>query len=146
MRATKDELTKSINIKELTTYEGTWGELHVEYDIFKERFDVTPFLKGLPNDLDQCPHCGIEVKGEVTLKYDGKEEKIRAGDAYYALPGHTAIFEAGTEMWEFSPEDKLQKTMEVISRNGSINAKVNTTKNTGTRSMLRSTAINSKII
>jgi hypothetical protein len=24
---------------------------------------------------------------------------------------------AGTEVWEFSPNDKLQKTMEVINRN-----------------------------
>jgi len=25
--------------------------------------------------------------------------------------------EAGTEVWQFSPNDKLQKTMEVINRN-----------------------------
>jgi hypothetical protein len=27
------------------------------------------------------------------------------------------FFEAGTELWEFSPNDRLQKTMEIIMRN-----------------------------
>jgi hypothetical protein len=42
---------------------------------------------------------------------------LQAGDVYYAPPGHTGVFEEGTELWEFSPNDKLQKTMEVISKN-----------------------------
>ena len=60
---------------------------------------------------------GNQVKGQATIKYDGKEEVAKAGDAYYAPPNHTGTFEAGTELWEFSPTDKLKQTMEVISRN-----------------------------
>ena len=60
MKGSKDELTKSVDTPEMTMYEGVWGEMHVEYDVFRERFDVTPFLKGLPNDRDQCPHWGIK--------------------------------------------------------------------------------------
>ena len=117
MRGSKKELSKAMDTDAMTMYEGVWGEMHVEYDVFKKRFDVTPLLKGLPNNLDQCPHWGIVVKGQITLKYDGEEETVKAGDAYYAPPGHTNIFEEGTELWEFSPNDKLQKTMEVIMRN-----------------------------
>jgi hypothetical protein len=117
MRGTKDELSKSMDTPEMTMYEAVWGDMHVEYDIFRERFDITPFLKGLPNDRDQCPHWGIIVKGQVTIKNDGQEEVAKAGDAYYAPPNHTGIFEAGTELWEFSPMAKLKQTMEVISRN-----------------------------
>jgi hypothetical protein len=117
MRAQKNELTKTIDTPDFTAYEGVWGEMHVEYDVFKRRFDVTPYLKGLPNDRDQCPHWGILLKGEAKLMYNGKEETIKAGDAYYAPPGHTGVFEAGSEVWEFSPQDKLQKTMEVLARN-----------------------------
>lgn len=83
--------------------------MHVEYDVFKKRFDITPFLKGLPNDRDQCPHWGTIVKGQVTIMYDGKTEVAKARDAYYAPPNHTGIFEAGTELLEFSPMDKLQE-------------------------------------
>ena len=98
-------------------FEAVWGEMHVEYDVFKRRFDVTPYLKGLPNDRDPCPHWGIIVKGQIKIISDGKEETAKAGDVYYAPPEHTVVFEAGTEMWEFSPNDKLQKTLEVISKN-----------------------------
>jgi hypothetical protein len=117
MRARMEELTKIFDTKEMTMYEGIWGDMHVEYDVFKDRFDVTPFLRGLPNDRDPCPHWGIIVKGQVTIKHDGQEEIAKAGDAYYAPPNHTGVFEAGTELWEFSPMDKFKQTMEVISRN-----------------------------
>ena len=56
MRAKKNELTKVMDTEDIAVYEGVWGEMHVEYDVFKKRFDVTPFLKGLPNDRDHCPH------------------------------------------------------------------------------------------
>src|SRR3989304_6189580 len=117
MRASKNELSKAMDTEEMTMYEGVWGEMHVEYDIFKKRIDVTPLLKGLPNNRDPCPHWGIVVKGQITIIYDGKKEVAKAGDAYYFPPGHTGIFEAGTELWEFSPNDKMQKTMEVVMRN-----------------------------
>jgi mannose-6-phosphate isomerase-like protein (cupin superfamily) len=124
MRAQKTELPKTMETDEITTFEATWGEMHVEYDVFKKRFDVTPYLKGLPNDRDSCPHWGIVVKGKGKLIYDGKEETFQAGDVYYAPPGHTGVFEEGTELWEFSPQDKLQKTMEVIAMNMAVMRKV----------------------
>ena len=102
---------------EMAMYEGVWGEMHVEYDIFKKPMDVTPYLKGLPNDRDSCPHWGIVLKGEMTIIYDGKTEIAKAGDAYYFPPGHTAMAKADTEVWEFSPNDRLQETMGVIMRN-----------------------------
>ena len=60
---------------------------------------------------------GIVVKGQVTIIYDGKKEIANAGDARYFPPGHTGMVEADTEVWEFSPADKLKKTMEVNTRN-----------------------------
>ena len=117
MRASINELSKVIDTDEMTMYEGVWGEMHIEYDVFKTAMDITPYLKGLPNDRDPCPHWGIVVKGQIKIIYDGKEEIAKAGDAYYFPPNHTGLAEAGTEVWEFSPNDQLQKTMEVINRN-----------------------------
>ena len=56
MRASKNELPKTMDSKEAVMREAVWGDMHVEYDVFKEKFDVTPLLKGLPNDRDPCPH------------------------------------------------------------------------------------------
>ena len=117
MRAQKNELPRNFENEDQVTWEDVWGEMHVEYDVFKKRFDVTPYLKGLPNDRDPCPHWGVIVKGQGKIIVDGKEELFKAGDGFYAPPGHTGIFEAGTELWEFSPKDKLQKTMETIAKN-----------------------------
>ena len=66
MRASINELTKVMDTDELTMYEGVWGEMHIEYDVFKTAMDITPYLKGLPNDRDPCPHWGIVVKGQMT--------------------------------------------------------------------------------
>ncbi len=123
MRASKNELSKVMENEEMAMFEGVWGEMHVEYDVFKKQFDVTPLLKGLPNDRDPCPHWGIVVKGQMRIMYDGVEEIAKAGDAYYFPPGHTGVAEAGTEVWEFSPNDKLKETMEVIMRNFEGSAK-----------------------
>jgi hypothetical protein len=117
MRASLNDLSKTIDTDEMTSYEGTWGEMHVEYDVFKKAFDVTPYLKGLPNDRDPCPHWGIVVKGQIAIICDSKREVAKAGDAFYFPPNHTAMVEAGTEVWEFSPQEKLRKTMEVMNRN-----------------------------
>ena len=39
------------------------------------------------------------------------------GDAYYAPPGHTPVFYAGTEIVEFSPTEDLERTIEVVTKN-----------------------------
>ena len=40
-----------------------------------------------------------------------------AGDAYYVGPGHTPSITAGTELVEFSPTDRLQQTLEIVTKN-----------------------------
>jgi len=117
MHGSKRDLPKTMDTSEMVMHEADWGEMHVEMDTFNKKMDVTPMLKGLPNNLDECPHWGYVLKGRVTTKYKDHEETANAGDAYYVSPGHTAVFDAGTELVEFSPKDKLKKTMKVIMRN-----------------------------
>jgi hypothetical protein len=66
-----------LDTNEFTVYEAVWGEMHIEYDVFKTAMDITPFLKGSPNDRDPCPHWGIVVKGQMTIVYDGKKESLK---------------------------------------------------------------------
>ena len=40
-----------------------------------------------------------------------------AGDAYFVGPGHTPVIFAGTSLVEFSPTDRLNQTMEVVTKN-----------------------------
>jgi hypothetical protein len=117
MKGSRKDLLKALDTEDATFYEAVWEEMHIEYDIYKKQMDFTPLLKGLPNDRDPCPHWGIVLKGQMRVIYDGKEEVIKAGEAYYMPPGHTGIVEAGTEAWEFSPNDKLQESMKIMMPN-----------------------------
>jgi hypothetical protein len=67
-------------------YEVVWVHMHVEYSIFKERFDVTSMLKGLPNDRDPCPHWGTVVKGQMHVFTMEQRKSPTLGNAYYSLP------------------------------------------------------------
>ena len=80
--------------------------------------DLTPMLKGLPNDQCQCPHWGYMFKGTQTFRYaDGSEETFAAGDAFYVPPGHAPRTTADTEFLQFSPAEELRQTSEVIMKN-----------------------------
>ena len=45
MRASINELTKVMDTNEMTMYEAIWGEMHIEYDVFKTAMDITPLPK-----------------------------------------------------------------------------------------------------
>jgi len=82
-----------------------------------KELDIAPVLEGLPDDLCECPHWGVVLKGRKLVKYKDHEEVLNGGDAYYMAPGHSTVTGAGTEWLEFSPSGELKKTNEVVERN-----------------------------
>ena len=73
---------------------------------------VFGMLKGLRDDLCQCPHWGYLLKGSLHLRFaDGHEEVIRAGEPWYAPPGHTAWCDEETEFVDFSPEHEFDQVI-----------------------------------
>jgi len=79
--------------------------------------DFTPLLKGLENDLCQCPHWGYVVEGSITLRYaDGHEETNHAGDAYVWPAGHTGWTDTGVTFIEFSPTKDIMPVLEHLSK------------------------------
>lgn len=117
MRASKEDLPKTMEMEGATLRETEWGDIHVEYGTFIKEFDVSPFLKGLPDDRCQCPHWGYLIKGKITVKYKDRDEIINAGDSYYMEPGHKGIIGAGAEYIEFSPKEKYKITAQKIMQN-----------------------------
>lgn len=94
-----------------------WGNMTFGAAKIRQTVDITPLLKGLPNDRCQCPHWGYVLKGQIRAKFSDQEEVYETGDLYFIPPGHTIIVEAGTEYIEISPTDELAKSQEVIQRN-----------------------------
>ncbi len=119
MRGSKEDLPATIESEEVVIQEAEWGDIHVGFETYNEDFDIAPLLKGLPDDMCQCPHWGYVLKGRMLVRYEeeDREEVVEAGEAYYLPPGHAPIMEAGTEIVEFSPKDEYKKTMEVAERN-----------------------------
>jgi hypothetical protein len=93
------------------------GGFTVAWERHTEDMDRASLFVGLPDDRCQCPHWGIVLKGKLIYRYADGDDVITAGEAYYAGPGHTPVFSAGTEVIEFSPTDELAETIEVVTRN-----------------------------
>ena len=119
MRASVHELPVMIAEEGTVVREIEWGEMHVGHETYETAFDLAPLLKGLPDDMCQSPHWGYVSKGRMRIRFTGRddEEVVEAGELYYLPPGHAPVFEAGTEIVEFSPKEAFQRTMEVAVRN-----------------------------
>jgi hypothetical protein len=117
MHAATGELQVMVEEDGVVIREAEWGDLHVGHETFETAFDVGPLLKGLPDDMCQCPHWGYVLRGRMRVRYPDREEIVEAGAAYYLPPGHAPAMEAGTEVIEFSPREPFQQTIEVASRN-----------------------------
>ena len=117
MRGSKVDVPTTIESEEVVIQEAEWANIHVGFETYNDDFDLAPLLKGLPDDMCQCPHYGYVLEGRMRVKYADREEVVEAGDAYYITPGHAPIMEAGTEIVEFSPKDEYRETMEVAERN-----------------------------
>ncbi|WP_049995830.1 cupin domain-containing protein [Halococcus sediminicola] len=113
MQKAKEELPVAIETPDAKVRQQTdfgaatdYGELAAERLRFAAGTDLTPLLKGLEDDMCQCPHWGYVLDGAINLRYsDGIEEVSEAGDQLYWPPGHTLWVEEDTEFILFSPQD-----------------------------------------
>ena len=116
-RTRKDEAAVLVDAAEIEGRYVDLGDFTVSYETFRADADPAPLFRGLPDDRCQCPHWGVVQSGSVVIRYPDREETFRAGDAYYAVPGHLPLVFAGAEVVEFSPTAQLQTTMAVVAAN-----------------------------
>ncbi len=117
MHGSKEEVPTAVDAGGVVIRLAEWGGMNVAIETFPAGTDTEPIFKGLPDDRCQSPHWGYVLEGRVRVRYADREETIEAGDAFYMEPGHTTVFEADTEMVEFSPRDEYRKTLEVAQKN-----------------------------
>ena len=80
--------------------------------------DLGPALKGLPDDLCQCPHWGYLLKGRLKMRTKQGEEVYEAGQAFYWSPGHAPVALEDTEYVDFSPTAEFQQVIDHIKSQG----------------------------
>ena len=116
-RASKAEAVVVMESEVLTSRHAELDDFTVVFEEYHVDADGSPVFRGLPDDRCQSPHWGYVVRGRVTFRFADREESYRAGDAYYAPPGHIPVVTAGTEVVEFSPAAEYRLTQEAIARN-----------------------------
>lgn len=90
-----------------------WGELNISHIHFPKGADATPLLEGLPQDLCQCPHWGMVLKGAINVRYaDGRTETVKAGDVYHWPAGHTVWVDEDYSAIEFSPAVEMAEVVD----------------------------------
>jgi hypothetical protein len=94
-----------------------WGSLLAISVSLPAGFDLKPLLKGLPEDLCQCPHWGYLLSGKIRVTYADEVETVEAGEFFYFPPGHSVKVEDTAEFVEFSPTIEYKQTIEAIVRN-----------------------------
>jgi hypothetical protein len=116
-RANKDELP----VEQIDAYEGRVAQMDgytVAFEKMPVDFPPHELFGGLPDDRCQCEHWGYVFKGAIKFEWaDGTEEVYRAGDAYFAPPGHLPTVLEDFEGVEFSPKEKLAQTLGQIEKN-----------------------------
>jgi hypothetical protein len=113
-RTSKAEAPVGVDSAQIQGRYAELGPYTVAYETYPQDADPAPLFAGLPDGRCQCPHWGTVVTGQVVFRYADHDEVFRAGDAYYAAPGHVPLVLAGTELVEFSPTRELQQTMTVV--------------------------------
>ncbi|MEV4438295.1 hypothetical protein AB0K09_04630 [Streptomyces sp. NPDC049577] len=87
------------------------GGMTVLYVRADRGMDLGPALKGLPDDLCQCPHWGFLAEGRVRLRTAAGEEMYEAGETFYWAPGHAPEALEDSAFLIFSPTDQLGAVM-----------------------------------
>ena len=80
--------------------------------------DLRPALKGLHDDLCQCPHWGYVLKGRVRMHTRNGGDVYEAGQAFYWAPGHAPEALEDSEYVDFSPTDEFNHVLDHIRGQG----------------------------
>jgi hypothetical protein len=92
----------------------TVGDMSVAFVSARKGIDLRPALKGLPQDLCQCPHWGYMISGSLRMHTADGHQDYTAGEAFYWAPGHAPEILEDAEYVDFSPTDAFDAVIRHI--------------------------------
>ncbi|MFD6363714.1 hypothetical protein ACFWFX_28320 [Streptomyces roseolus] len=90
------------------------GGMSVAFIHLPKGTDMAPALKGLEDDLCQCPHWGYVFRGSIRMRTASGEDVYEAGQAYYWGPGHAPEALEDTDVVEFSPTEEFTAVIDHV--------------------------------
>ncbi len=100
---TKNDVPVAIEADGIQLRKQSIGDMTVAFVAGRKGVDLRPPLKGLPNDLCQCPHWGYVIKGTIRMHTGNGHQDYTTGQAFYWAPGHAPEFTEDAEYVDFSP-------------------------------------------
>lgn len=89
-------------------------DMSVAFVSARKGTDLRPALRGLPQDLCQCPHWGYVIRGTVRMHTADGHKDFTAGDAFYLAPGHAPEVLEDVEYVDFSPTQAFDQVIQHI--------------------------------
>ena len=80
--------------------------------------DMRPALKGLTDDLCQCPHWGYMIKGRVLMHTPEGDKTYVGGQSFYWGPGHAPAALEDCEYVDVSPTTELEAVIAHVTGRG----------------------------
>jgi hypothetical protein len=90
------------------------GAMTIAFVRLAKGVDLAPALKGLPDDLCQCPHWGYLLRGRVRMKTMDGDEIYEAGHPFYWAPGHAPEALEDSEYVDFSPTEPFREVIDHV--------------------------------
>lgn len=94
------------------------GPMTVAFVRAQKGTDLRPALKGLPDNLCQCPHWGYVIKGTVRMHTPQGTHDYHSGQAFYWAAGHAPEMLEDTEYVDFSPTREFDEVIRHITGQG----------------------------
>ena len=117
------------------SYKFSWDDLRASYkdDVWEERvvevgdtivsqvrgsagWDAIDTFSLLPDNMCQCPHFGVVLKGKVRIVTKDGHIDCVAGDAYYQAVPHRVESIEDSILIEFSPREPFWKVTEAAEQ------------------------------
>jgi hypothetical protein len=114
-KVSKETATQVQEMGPVTDRREDMGGYTVNFVSFAADADLDGPLQALAGGACQCPHWGYVIAGRMRFVFGDHEEVYETGDAFYQPPGHRPYVDAGTELLQFSPTDKLDETEHAIA-------------------------------
>jgi hypothetical protein len=105
-----DEMPVEIDNGELQTRYLELDDMAIRHARVPAGADMSPLLRGLPNDRCPSPHWGIVLAGSIHVVHaDGTRETAQAGEVYHWPAGHTATTDEPVEFLEVGPVELMRQ-------------------------------------
>jgi len=113
---TREDLPVALNAGGLELRFTPVGNMVLSFYQIPKSTDFASLLKGLPEDMCQCPHWGYLLKGKMLVHAKTGEEVVEAKQVFYMAPGHVPEFLEDCELFEFAPMAEFKEMMEHVMR------------------------------